>query len=311
MGGLQFASRNVSRIAIKPRSQDLREGVNFSVSINNPYQAALIGKAEWALDASIFSVEPREVSLQIPAGGKQQHSFTLKALKDTATLQSLPRLEFNLVAGGRRHRFLREVRLLAEIAAPYRRAAPGRDGQLVIWESVPSLKLGQSPKLGAELRASCDAANLYLAVAVPTTKADEEEELGFADDLQIGLARRLSDTDFGADLLRLGFSAATAEAQNRTAGRKFEGPVPGVRSTRRTEGARTSYEIAIPLRLLKHQKAGLENLLVLDLCFAVPDGGADATEPSDPTANTFAYRVRYGNDSLVPVHFIELNLERK
>jgi hypothetical protein len=311
MGGLQFAARNVSRIGIKPRSQDLREGVNFSVSVDNPYQAALIGKAEWVLDASIFSVEPREVSLQIPAGGKQQHSFTLKALKDTATLQSLPRLEFNLVAGGRRHRFHREVRLLAEIAAPYRRAATGRGGQLADWEGVPSLKLGQSTKPGAELRACYDAANLYLAVAIPTAKADEEEELGFADDLQIGLARRLSDADFGADVLRLGFSGTTAEAQNRTAGRKVEGPVPGVRSTCRTEGGRTSYEVAIPLRLLKHPKAGTKNHLVLDLCFAVPDSGADATEPHDPTANTFAYRVRYGNDSLVPVHFIELTLERK
>ena len=311
MGGLQFAARNVSRIGIKPRSHDLREGVNFSVSIDNPYQAALIGKAEWVLDASAFSVEPREVSLQIPAGGKQQHSFTLKALKDTATLQSLPRLEFNLVAGGRRHRFHREVRFLAEIAAPYRRVATGRDGQLADWEGVPSLKLGQSTKPGAELRASYDAANLYLAVAIPTTKAEEEEELGFRDDLQIGFARRLSDTDFGADLLRLGFSGTTAEAQNRTAGRKFEGPVPGIRSTCRTEGGRASYEIAIPLRLLKHPKAGTENHLVLDLCFAVPDGGADATEPPDPSANTFAYRVRYGNDSLVPVHFVELTLEQK
>jgi calcineurin-like phosphoesterase family protein len=311
MGGLQFAARNVSRIGIKPRSQDLREGVNFSVSIDNPYQETLTGHAEWVLDASAFSVEPREISLQIPAGGKQQHNFTLKAFKDTATLQSLPRLGFNLVAGGHHHRFHREVRLLEEIAAPYRRAALGRKGQLADWEGVPSLKLGQSPKLGAELRASYDAANLYLAVDVPLAKSEEEEELGFPDDLQIGFARRLSNTDFGADLLRLGLSSTTAEAQNRTAGRKFEGPVPGVTSTCRTEGGRTSYEIAIPLRLLKHPKAGTEDRLILDLCFALPDGGADATEPADPTVNTFAYRVRYGNDSLVPVHFIELTLERK
>ena len=155
-----------------------------------------------------------------------------------------------------------------------------------------------------------DAANLYLAIAVPIAKA-EEEELGFRDDLQIGLARRLRNTDFGPDFLRLGFSCGTAEARNRTAGRKAEGAVPGVRSTGRTEGGQTSYEIAIPLRLLKHPKAGTESRLILDLSFPVPDDGADAAEPLDPSANTFAYRVRYGNDSLVPVHFVELTLERR
>jgi hypothetical protein len=65
------------------------------------------------------------------------------------------------------------------------------------------------------------------------------------------------------------------------------------------------------LRLLKHLKIGAESRLILDLSFPVPDAGADAAEPPDPRANTFAYRVRYGNDSLVPVHFVELTLERK
>jgi Calcineurin-like phosphoesterase len=313
MGGLQFAARNVSRIGIKPRSQDLKEGVTFSVSIDNPYQATLIGKAEWVLDASAFSVEPRDVSLQIPAGGKQQHSFTLKALKDTATLQSLPRLEFNLAAGGHRYRFHREVRFLEELSTPYRRAAPVLDGQLADWEGAPLLKLGQNPKLGAELRSCFDTANLYLAVGIPVAKAEaeQEEELGFQDNLQVGLARRLGDTDFGPDFLRLGFSRNTQQAWNRTAGRKAEGAVPGIRSACRTEGGRTSYEIAIPLRLLKHLKMGAESRLILDLSFPLPDGGADTMEPPDPTANTFAYRVRYGNDSLVPVHFIELKLQQK
>jgi hypothetical protein len=148
-------------------------------------------------------------------------------------------------------------------------------------------------------------------VTVPTVKAEEEEELGFRDDLQVGLARRLSDTDFGPDFLRLGFSCKTPGAWNRTAGRKAEAVVPGIQSTSRTEGGRTTYAIAIPLRLLKHLKFGAESRVILDLSFPVPDAGADAAEPPDPSANTFAYRVRYGNDSLIPVHFIELNLEAK
>jgi hypothetical protein len=311
MGGLQFAARNVSRLGVKRQSHELKEGVNFSVSINNPYQEALTGQAAWVFDASAFSVEPREVSLRITPGGKQAHSFKLKALQDTATLPSLPRLEFNVSAGGHRHRFHRDVRFLDEISVPYRRPKPGLSGQHTNWEGVPSLRLGDGTKRGAVLRACFDAANLYLSVTVPKVKAEEDEELGFRDDLQVGLSRPLSDTDFGPDFLRLGFSCATPGAWNRTAGRKVEAAVPGIESICRPEGGQTSFAIAIPLRLLKHPRIGAASHLILDLSFPVPDAGVDAPEPPEPSANTFAYRVRYGNDSLIPVQFIELNLERK
>jgi hypothetical protein len=51
--------------------------------------------------------------------------------------------------------------------------------------------------------------------------------------------------------------------------------------------------------------------LILDLSFPAPDGGENAPETSTPSANTFAYRVRYGNDCLIPVDFVELRLEPK
>jgi hypothetical protein len=309
LGSLQFAARNVSRIGIKRGTRELRDGVSFSVSIGNPYPEPLLGQASWVLDNSAFSVEPKAVSLQIPAGGKQHHTFTLRALKDTATLPSLPRLELNVAAGGHRHRFHREVRLLEEIRTPYQRSAPALDGQLADWEGIPSVKLGQDPKLAAEIRSCYDARTLYLAVTVPAVMAEEDEELGFRDDLQIGMALRLSDTDFGAGFLRLGFSSAKQEVINRTAGRNTDGVVAGVKYVCQKQGGRTSYEIAVPWRLLKGLKAGAESRLILDLSFPVPDGGVDVPEPLDPMANTFAYRVRYGNDSLIPVHFIELNPE--
>ncbi|MCX6926878.1 MAG: metallophosphoesterase [Verrucomicrobia bacterium] len=311
MGGLQFAARNVSRIGIERGSRDLMNGVSFSVSIDNPYQETLIGQASWLMDASAFSVEPKSVVLEIPPGSKQQHSFTLKALKGNAILPSLPRLVFNVAAGGHRHRFHREVRLVEKIGTPYRRTAPILDGQLADWEGIPSVKLGQDPKRAAEIRTRYDGATLYLAVTIPTVMAEEDEELGFKDDLQIGVAHRLSDTDFGSDFLRLGFSCATQEVQNRTAGRKKAGAVAGIKCVCRVKGGRASYEIAVPLRLAKGVKPGAQGSLILDLAFQVPDGGLDMPEPLDPSANSFAYRIRYGSDSLIPVHFIELTLERK
>src|ERR1035437_802551 len=311
MGGLQFAARNVSRIGIKRDAQDLRAGVTFGVSVANPYPNVLSGQATWLLDASSFSVQPQSVSLQVPAGATRQYSFTLKALRDTTTLQSLPQLEFNVASGGKKHRFHREVRFLQELSAPYRATAPVLDGKLGDWGQVPLIKLGKGSQPEAELRSSYDTQNLYLAITVPKYDADEAKESGFSDEVQIGMARRLSDTDFGGDLVRLGFNSDSLEANDRTPGRKVETAIPGTRSVGRTEGLRTNYEIAVPLRLLKSLKAGEGGRFILDLSFPAPEDTAGPTEPSEPTVNTFSYRVRYGSDSLVPIYFVELNLERK
>lgn len=311
MGGLQFADRNVSRIGIPRGAQDLKTGVPFTVSVDNPYRDSLTGQAEWVLDTSAFSVQPQRVPLNVPAGKTGQYHFMLKALQDTVALQSLPRLEFNLVSGGNRHRFHREVRFLQEMNTPWRETAPDLDGRLTDWAGVPALKLGEGSPPEAELRSGYDAQNLYLALTVPAFDATEATESGFSDEVQIGMARRLSDTDFGSDLLRLGLNSDTSEIRDRTPGLQTRAVLPGAKSVCRTEGHQTTYEMAIPLRLLKNLKAGAGSRLMLDLSFPVPDGGAGTKEPADPGANTFSYRIRYGSDSLVPVHFVEVNLERK
>lgn len=311
MGGLQFAARNVSRIGLRRGAAGPGEDVTFSVAISNPYEEPLSGKAEWLVDTSAFLIQPQSVSLQIRAGETQQQSFTLKPLKDLVPLQSLPRLEFNVVSGARRHRFHREVRFLEESRAPYRLMAPVLDGRLADWEGLPSLALREAPNSGAELRACHDGQNLYLALSVPRVEGTEEKESGFIDQVQIGLARPVNDTDFGGDLLRLGFNADSPNASDRTPGRKTHAEVAGIRRGCRTEGQRTTYEIAVPFRLLKNLKVGPGARLILDLAFQVPEGAGPANEPPVPSVNTFPYRVRYGSDSLVPVHFVELNLEPK
>jgi Calcineurin-like phosphoesterase len=311
MGGLQFAARNVSRIGIERNLQDLKAGVPFTVSVENPYPAALTGQAEWVMDASAFSVQPQRVQFQIPAGEARQFRFTLKALQDTVALESLPRLEFNVGSEGYQHRFSREVRFLQEMNTPWRETAPVLDGRLADWGGVSALKPGEGSLPDAELRSGYDAQNLYLALTVPAVDPGEARELGFSDELQIGMARRLSGTDFGSDLLRLGFNSGTPEAVDRTPGPKTGAVLPGTKSVCRTDGHQTTYELAIPLRLLKNLKAGAGSRLVLDLSFPVPDSGTGTNEPPDPVINTLSYRVRYGSDSLVPVHFVELNLERQ
>ncbi|HWI58680.1 MAG TPA: hypothetical protein VNZ22_15755, partial [Bacillota bacterium] len=156
-----------------------------------------------------------------------------------------------------------------------------------------------------------DSQNLYLALSLPVTDTEEAKEWGFSDEAQIGLARRLSESDFGNDFLRLGLNSGT-EARNRTPGRKAESAVPGVRVVGRTEGRQRRYEVAIPLRLLlKHSQTVSGSPLIMDLSFPMPDGEPDAQEPAAPGVNTLSYRIRYGSDSLIPVYFVELNLERR
>ncbi|HWW00941.1 MAG TPA: metallophosphoesterase [Candidatus Acidoferrum sp.] len=309
MGGLQFGDQHSSRIGFEPGAQELTKGAEFSVSLRNPYPDFLAGKASWVFDPSAFAVQPAGASVQIPPGGTHQYSFTVQALKDAATLQSLPRLEFNVVAGQRRHRFHRELLVVQKAATRYRRRAPTLDGQLGDWEGVPSLILSNRSSAEAQLRAFNTDETLYLAVTIPTVKAAEEDESAVIDDLQIGIARRLDDTGFSGDFLRLGFSGGIRGARNASPGRNAKARVPGVSSASGVEGDRTNYEIAIPLRLLKHVRPGADGGLVLNLSFRAPDG--PGTQPPEPQANTFAYRVRYGGDALLPVYFVELNLEKR
>ena len=310
MGGLQFAARNVSRIGIKPDAQNLKTGVSFTVSVNNPNSTPMTGEAKWLMDASAFSVQPENVRLQIPAGGTGQYTFTLKALQDTIALPSLPRLEFNTVAGSSHRRFHREIRFLQAMSIPWREAAPTMDGKPADWTGIPALKLGHGQAPDAELRGAYDAQNLYLALTVPKVDTDEAKETGFADEVQIGMSRSVSDTDFGSDLLRIGLNSDRAEASDRTPGTKPGTMLTGTKTTRLSDHGQTTYETAIPLRLLKKLKVGFNNRLILDLSFPVPDDRTPTHEPAAPNANTMSYRIRYGSDSLVPVYFVELNLER-
>ena len=163
----------------------------------------------------------------------------------------------------------------------------------------------------AELRSGYDATNLYLALTVPKFDAGEGKELGFSDEVQIGMARRVNDAEFGSDLLRMGWNADLNQAMDRTPGLKTGVILNGTTSACRTEGQQTTYEMAIPLRLLKKLNVGAGNRLILDLSFPVPEVDAsEAKAVATPPVNTFSFRVRYGSDSLAPVYFVELKLEK-
>jgi hypothetical protein len=284
------------------------------VSVTNPYPETLTGEASWLVDASVFSVEPSKVGLRIPPGALEQFEFKLRALQDAATLQSLPRLEFSVISGGARHRFNREVRFVQEITTPYRKPAPVVDGELADWAGVPALKLGEGAGAEVELRTCHDRKNLFLALTLPSFEAEEVKEMGFSDEVQVGMARRLSATDFGGDLLRLGFNSGTLEAVDRTPGHRRNQALSGTQCVSRVQGRRTHYEISVPLKLLREVRAGSSERLVLDLSFPLAQSesaSGESKEPTEPKVNTFSYRVRYGSDSLVPVYFVELDLLSK
>lgn len=313
MGGLLFADRHCSRIGLTQGTAALRTGVKCSLSLTNPYAEFLVGHAAWALDASAFAVEPQTIAVGIPPGGRQSWDFTLRALQTPVPLQSLPRLEFSVASGGRHHRFHRDLVFLQAMNTAYRSSPPVLDGRLEDWAGAAPLRLGRGGSAEAELCSAHDDKMLYLAVAVPSLTAVPSEETAFPDDLRVGLAGRLSNTDFGRDVVRLGFSRSepTAGARDRTPGRTLGTVVPGVTSACRTEGNRTRYEIAIPYRALKPLPTRGGTHLVVNLSFPLPAVGPDADEPADPSQNSFFYQVRYGSGALVPVLYVELVLQPK
>lgn len=308
MGGYLFADRHSSRVGINVDAQNLAEGVKFSFSMQNPYAEALTGQAEWVLDASAFAVQPSNIPVHVAPHALFKHEFTLKTFKDAAFLQSFPRLEFNVIAGGRRHRFHRDLLLLQPLKVPFRRGSPTLDGHLSEWHEVPVVSLGRAKSPDARIQMLHDPDYLYLVVNVPGLDAEAKEESAFPDDLQIGLARRLNQTDLGGDFLRLGFEADASTARSRTPGSRSGTIVPGVRSAARSDGGRTTFEMAIPLRFMKRPRLNSSEHLILNLSYPLPDHEVEAHDTPVPIENTFSYQVRYGSDSLVPVHFIELEL---
>jgi hypothetical protein len=270
--------------------------------VENPYKEMLVGKAAWLIDTSAFLVEPASIAVQIPAGGRQQYGFCLTSLKETMLLAALPQLEFNVTSEGRRHRFHREVRLVQETRTPFRTTARLLDGDLSNWEGIPVLWLDQ-----AELRSCYDHEALCLAVSIPAFDAAEAMELGFTDQLQIGMSPSVSETDFGPDLLRLGLDSSSREARDRTPGHTSKLGVPGIKCISCERNGQNIYQIVIPLRLLKGLKPRPSKRILLDVSFLVPEPEANAQTPQ-PNVNSLSYRVRYGSDSLVPVYFVELNL---
>jgi hypothetical protein len=260
------------------------------------------------MDASAFSLQPPEVDLAVPVAGTRRYAFTLRALKDSAILESLPRLEFTVSAAGHVHRFHRELRFLEELTAPFRNRGPLFGTDFADWNSLPRLVLGSGPAQ-AELVAYSDAQNLFLALKVPAPDREEAEELGFSDEVQLGLTRRLGPTDFGGDLLRLGINSNSRDVRDRTPGHRADSIIREVKAASQTSGRQKVYQVAIPLHLLRSLKLLPGNRLILDLAFAAPSDEPHSNEPPNPQANTFSYRIRYGSDSLVPVHFVELNLQ--
>ena len=316
MGGLLFADRHSSRIGLLRGSRDLRAGADCTIAIENPYKDWLVGKVTWQVDAASFQIEPRVFDLRIAPGGTAHPVFQMKALKDAADIHSLPSLEFQVAAGATHHRFDRQLVFTERLAVPFKTQALALDGKLTEWTQIPVLALNHGPRAPALVQALHDRENLYLAItaAQRTVKAGEEEaEEAFPDDLVLGLAVRANESEFGRDLIRLGFtrSGSTTEVRDRTPGQKPETRVPLVKAASRLVGGRITFEAAIPLKLLGPLKSPGQTHFVMSLSAPVADATTTSGAAEEFAPNTFAYQVRYGGDSLIPLHFVELVLERK
>jgi hypothetical protein len=313
MGGFRFADRHSSRIGITQDPQKLREGISFSVLVDNPDKQWLSGTATWRLDAASFSASPASTNILVPPQGSIRSAFRVKALTNNVVLQSLPWLEFVLASGASQHRFHRELLFLQSLNAPAVSSAPVLDGSLREWNTAPLLRLPNSTDSSAEVRALQDRQHLYLAISVPATRrSGEEEEEASADDLLIGIAGRLNETDFGGDKLRLGISQEEGGTvvRDRTPGHAPGAVLRGLQAVGRLVDGRYCFELSIPRALLSRGRGSMEDRLVLSLSFpgAMPRTAA-TIDPPDGDRSSFSYQVRFGGEALVPIFFVDLRLE--
>jgi hypothetical protein len=314
MGGYRFADRHSSRIGITQDPQTLREGVSFSVMVDNPYKEWLSGKATWRLDSSAFAASPQTTDILVPPQGSIRPNFAVKALTNTVVLQSLPRLDFHVASGAVQHRFHRELLFLKTLPAAGMDSAPVLDGSLREWTQAKALRLGASELASADVRALQDWQHLYLAISVPAAREiQQEEEEASADDLLIGMAVRLNQTDFAGDKLRLGLSleGRNTVIRDRTPGHSAGAVVRDFKAAGRLEDGRICFEIAIPRSVITRVRGAMEDRLILSLSFpsAAPPTELPAPDARGADRNSFSYQVRFGGDALVPIYFVEIKLD--
>lgn len=268
------------------------------------------GKGIWDFDRSALQISPEEAVIHLSPMETKTYDFRLKVLRSPVSLASLPRLQFSLTGVGRHVRFFRELLFLEQMQVSVRRPPPILDGSLNDLGGVSVLHLDSGSD--AQILATHDAISLYLAIVVPLRKATEEEdESAFPDDLQIGIARRTHPGGFGGDAVRLGLAWVDGRCvcRDRMSGRSWDRPLAAVRSACRRSDHEAVYEMEVPLSMLKASKAGEGNRLIVNLSFPVSEPDEQVEGRGTPQQNSFAYQVRYGSDSLVPVHFLELVLD--
>lgn len=304
-GGEAFADQHCSRIGLAEGASRLEAGTRIPVSLANPFRVPLEGTAEWLLDAANWTGAPPTNRFEIPPGATKDLQFELAARSGTNALARLPQLAFAVRVGTRQLYFRRDVSVLRRLATPQLPAAPTLDGRLDEWAAVPALTLDAGTPAATEVRAFRTTGALHLAVTVPITAPDEDEDAAFRDDLRIGFARRTGETSFATDRLRLGLSAdgKPGVVQDRTPGRKPGGLLAGVRAFWRAETGRTVYEISVPWRGLGSARADRPERWVVGLAYPVPPTG----ERTGAAPGALDYEVRYGGDAVAPVHFVELD----
>ena len=304
-GGEAFADQHCSRIGLAEDASRLEAGTRIPVSLTNPFRVPLEGTAEWLLDAANWTGAPPTNRFEIPPGATKDLEFELAARSGTNALARLPQLVFAVRAGTRQLYFRCDVSVLRRLTAPQLPAAPTLDGRLDEWAAVPVLALDAGTPAATEVRAFRTADALHLAVTVPITAADEDEDAAFRDDLRISFARRTSEASFATDRLRLGLSAdgKPGVVQDRTPGRKPGGLLAGVKAFWRAGTGQTVYEVSVPWRLLRPARADRPERWVVGLAYPVPPVG----ERTGAAPGALDYEVRYGGDAVAPVHFVELD----
>lgn len=316
MGGFLFADKNCAKMGLVNAPQQLWNGVHCTFTLLNPYPQRMTGVCEWKNPAAAFTCFPARAEINLLPGTKTNLTFRLKADPKAPMPAALPSLAFDLKADNHHHRFERGIEFLDSLTALYRKKSPLLDGRLEDWLSQAPLRLGLPTNPDAEIWAGRDSSTLYLALSIPTPKAQpavavEEPEEDYRDDLQIGLAMRPNPTSFDQDLVRLGFTCSTNKTEifDRTPGRKRSLSLRGVKVACHTGNVRRVFEVAIPLRLLQPVSTRKEARVALTLAYPLSDDGPG--EPDQPQPNTFAYQVRYGMLRLLPCRYFELVLVPK
>jgi len=246
-----FARQMVDNIVL-PFERMLRPKEEISVTVRNPLNRELSGRAQWEFPDKAFRLSPDKIDVRLAPHASQTYSFEVR-VSDTLN-HPFPQLRFKLHSADTQIAFSKDLVVRRTVQIPRTIRSPTIDGVLDEWSANSPLLLFGSDAHNAVARVMMSFDENALYVAADVNDADHvgnnRGNMIFLNDaFVLGIDRSAKRLSHGNDDVQLEFSSTDSGivVYDRANGREVDIVKAGMSVAIKPGPARRlCYEIAIP-----------------------------------------------------------------